>query len=167
MVCVLAGIRSETSLFALPRLRSPARTSAEVKATAANNSSTMYATRWERFVVVTVMLFSLLPTTGINKFHPSRLPPGIALVFSLESSRCKLEELHSADAPAASRKPERGKRSFIDPNLCVPMCTPCAEPTQKDQVDLTRSVTATCPLSPPYQRWFSYNFLSLFPQFVM
>ena len=74
MLCELAGIRSESSFFSLPQPRSPARTSAEVKATATNNSSTMYATRWERFVIVTVMLFSLLATTGINKFHPILAP---------------------------------------------------------------------------------------------
>jgi hypothetical protein len=82
MVCVLAGIRSETCFFSLPQFRSLARTSAEVKATAANNSSTMHATRWERFVIVTVMLFSLSITTGINKYHPILAPRNGPCLFS-------------------------------------------------------------------------------------
>lgn len=85
MVCALAGIRSETSFSSLPQLCSPARTSAEVKATATNNSSTMYTTRWERFVVVTVMLFSLSTTTGINKFHPILVPRELHLSFLLKA----------------------------------------------------------------------------------
>jgi hypothetical protein len=85
MVCALAGIRLETSFFWLPQLRSPARTSAEVKATATNNSSTMYATRWERFVIVTVMLFSLSTTTGINEFHPILAPRELPLSFLLRA----------------------------------------------------------------------------------
>src|SRR5208337_587313 len=80
--CALAGIRLETSFFSLPQPRSPARTSAEVKPTATNNSSTMYATRWERFVFVTVMPFSLSITTGINKFHPILVPRELRVSLS-------------------------------------------------------------------------------------
>jgi hypothetical protein len=67
----------------------------------------------------------------------------MALVFSLESLWSEWEELYSADAPAASRKPERGKRSFIDPKSGVPMCTPCAELIQNDKLDLNRSIAIT------------------------
>jgi hypothetical protein len=91
----------------------------------------------------------------------------MALVFSLESLWSELEELHSADAPAASRKPERGKRSFIDPKSGVPMCTPCAEPDQNDKVDLTHSVPATYPLPPSDDTTFYSSLLSDFPHFVM
>jgi hypothetical protein len=94
-------------------------------------------------------------------------PPEIALAFSLESLRSELEELHSADAPAASRKPERGKRSFFDPNFGVPMCTLCAEPAQNDKVDLTHSVTATYPLLPGDAQHPNSSLLSVFPHFVM
>ena len=88
---------------------------------------------------------ALLP---VNHHRDQRIssnprPPGIALVFSLESLWSKWEELHSADAPTASRKPERGKRSFIDPYFRVPICTPCAEPAQNDKVDLTHSIAIT------------------------
>jgi hypothetical protein len=101
MVCVLAGIRSETCFFSLPQFRSPARTSAEVKATATNNSSTMHATRWERFVIVTVMLFSLSITTGINKYHPILAPQEWPLCFLLKAcgasgknSTLRMPQLH-------------------------------------------------------------------------
>ena len=60
-------MRRETTFFSLLELRSPARTRAEVKATATINSNTRYATRRERFVIFTVMLFSL-SSTGINEF---------------------------------------------------------------------------------------------------
>jgi hypothetical protein len=67
----------------------------------------------------------------------------MALVFSLESLWSEWEELYSADAPVASRKPERGKRSFIDLKSGVLMCTPCAEPAQNDILDLKYSITIT------------------------
>src|SRR5208337_2993213 len=133
----------ETSFFSLFGLLSAARTRAEVKATATINSNTRYATRRERFVIFTVMLFSPSTATGINKFQPILVPPGIAPFHSLEGLWSEFEELHSAEAPAASRKPERGKRSFIDPKSGVLMCTPCAEPAQNDKLDLNHSIAIT------------------------
>lgn len=85
MFCTLAGIRPGTSFFSPPQVRSPAKTSAEVKATANNNSSTMYAMRWERFVNVTVMLFSLSITTGINKLRLILAPQELRLSFLLKA----------------------------------------------------------------------------------
>src|SRR5208283_60052 len=123
--------------------------------------------RWERFVIVTVMLFSLSTPTGINEFHPILVPREWRLSFSHEGLWSELEELHSADAPTASRKPERGKRSFIDPNVCVHMCTPCAEPAQNDKLDLTRSVTTTYLPSRGDEKGLCSACLSVFPHFVM
>lgn len=60
------------------RLRSPARTRAEVNATATIKSNTKYAKRRERFVIFTVMLFSPLTATGINKIHPILVPGNYA-----------------------------------------------------------------------------------------
>jgi hypothetical protein len=91
----------------------------------------------------------------------------MALVFSLESFWSELEELHSSDAPAASRKPERGKRSFIDHYFGVPMCTHCAEPDQSDKLDLTHSIAATYLLHLQDVTTSYSSFLSDFPHFVM
>jgi len=123
MVCAPAEIRSETSFFSLPQPRSPARTSAEVKATATNNSSTMYATRWERFVFVTVMPFSLSITTGINKFHPILAPRELRVFLLLKARGASLKNCTLRLPQLRQENLNEGSAHSLSPNpvfLCAP-----------------------------------------------
>jgi hypothetical protein len=123
MDCALAGIRSKTTFFSLAQLRSPARTSAEVKATATNNSSIMYAMRWERFVIVTVMLFSLSITTGINKFHSSLAPREWPLSFLLKACGASWKNCTRRMPQLHQESLNEGSAHSLTPNpvfLCAP-----------------------------------------------
>lgn len=143
VVCVLAEPRWETSFFWLSQLRSPAKTKAEVKATATINSNTRYAKRRERFVIFTVMLFSPLTSTGINKLHPILVPRELRLFILLKACGASRKNCTLWKPQRHQESLNEGSAHPLTPKLCVPMCTPCAEPVQNDKMDLTHSITAS------------------------
>jgi hypothetical protein len=113
----------ETSLFSLFQLRSPARTRAEVKATATINSSTRYATRRERFVIFTVMLFSPLTATGINKIHPILVPRELYLSNLLKAYGASWKNCTQRKPQLHQESPNEGSAHSLTPNpvfLCAP-----------------------------------------------